>query len=734
MAKIYQVVVSAHNSYFYEIGFQTIIERGTAASQYLDLAKYATIDAAGWDATKVDNLYQYTEYESDGGAWLTLATGGAAFGITDCEQNWYAFADGTRYSASSGWNPSAPLLGSSAYFVDIAPTMYGKSDGAYTATFYVTGCSAIKTRMGNLTLSSDYPPPSLNVYECSVSETGELTASSDLSASNSYGNNSVIYTLSVSNLDMAKIYKVEVSAHNSYFYEIGFQSIEKGTAASQYLDLAKYVTIDGAGWSSSYVDNLYQYTEYINDNIACLTIPFYGAYSADSRHNWFSCNVATIVNTSWSAQSNLFLLGSSVYFTNATSRAFGTTNARDDEQSATFYVTNCSAVSAYVRNNSHINEQFPTYLRVYECSETESGELSVSDNPYKNILSTTEGGRLLSVTGLNTEKIYKIVVGGARAYFYEIGFRTPLPRQVKTLAELISAGEDDTEYYVYNDNLTAVECSVDADGIATIYAKDNNGYATPDVNSEGYIDYMNIANFGSASEYDQSNWVAITLPGTYTTDDQIAELSDFLGRKLSDVVGTWSKDSYGNSKLVALRTPKAGAVDAYTKNTYITSSFLGKNQTAADGKNYFFVTPKPMEVANITWAQWNATKNAFVVPEQQNGVNAGGLDGGFTADFSLIDGFSPSNGETYNFIGLIKKTSLQTPPANKAVGGDNATVSNEYVVFPLSLVGQDGVITGVTDIKQPMAEDDTFYNLLGIPVKNPGPGIYVHRGRKVVVR
>lgn len=53
-----------------------------------------------------------------------------------------------------------------------------------------------------------------------------------------------------------------------------------GTASDAYLNIAKYATIDEAGWNNTYVNTLYKYTEYENENVGWLSLPIYGAWSA----------------------------------------------------------------------------------------------------------------------------------------------------------------------------------------------------------------------------------------------------------------------------------------------------------------------------------------------------------------------------------------------------------------------------------------------------------------------
>ena len=49
-------------------------------------------------------------------------------------------------------------------------------------------------------------------------------------------------------------------------------------------------------------------------------------------------------------------------------------------------------------------------------------------------------------------------------------------------------------------------------------------------------------------------------------------------------------------------------------------------------------------------------------------------------------------------------------------------------LFTASVTG----IENVYEIKMP--SDDRTYNLQGIEVKNPGKGIYIHGGKKVIIK
>jgi len=60
-------------------------------------------------------------------------------------------------------------------------------------------------------------------------------------------------------------------------------------------------------------------------------------------------------------------------------------------------------------------------------------------------------------------------------------------------------------------------------------------------------------------------------------------------------------------------------------------------------------------------------------------------------------------------------------------------IENGQVVYPLPNDPSVGV-TEVTSDGDRWSDDPRFYNLMGQPVENPTQGIYIHRGKKIIVR
>ncbi len=217
-----------------------------------------------------------------------------------------------------------------------------------------------------------------------------------------------------------------------------------GTASDPYLNISKYATIDEAGWNTSYVNTLYKYTEYEEDEIAWLTMPVYGAYSSKAyspkAQAWISYSGTGYSSITWTA--NDIFGGSNNYFTSAASRSFGATSGTT-EQSVSFYVTNVTGAKLYGKNTKNVNSSYPTSLKVYECKMNAGGSLTVASEITKSAQSITASANVnISVTDLDATKIYKVVAAICQGYLYEIGFQTPIevvktPRLSATPTEIV---------------------------------------------------------------------------------------------------------------------------------------------------------------------------------------------------------------------------------------------------------------------------------------------------------
>ncbi|MBQ9668201.1 MAG: S8 family serine peptidase [Prevotella sp.] len=220
-------------------------------------------------------------------------------------------------------------------------------------------------------------------------------------------------------------------------------ALDVGTASDPYLNIAKYQTIDEAGWSTTYVNTLYKYTEYEEDEVAWLTMPVYGAwvgtYYNSHPQKWIESNITSTNNTyagvTWNA--NDVLQGSSSYFTastgNGRARAMGNDSRTSTTQrTVSFYVTNVTEAKLLGMGRTGVTSDYPAALKVYECTSNSDGSITASSTATKSATSTstsTTAAYTLTVSNLDAAKVYKVEASTYRGFMYEIGFQTPLPKK-----------------------------------------------------------------------------------------------------------------------------------------------------------------------------------------------------------------------------------------------------------------------------------------------------------------
>lgn len=220
--------------------------------------------------------------------------------------------------------------------------------------------------------------------------------------------------------------------------QLSASAYDGGTASDPYLNIAKYATIDEAGWNETYVNSLYKYTEYEEDEVAWLTLPIYGAwvgtYYNEHPQKWIESNVNNTSNkyagTTWNGNNEL--LGSSPYFTSAGARAMGY-NSRNNytQETVSFYVSNTTAVKLLGLGQSRTNSNYPATLKVFECTINGDGAPIASSTAVKSESnSATSGTFVLSATDLDASKVYKVEAATYRSYICEIGFQTSLKKPV----------------------------------------------------------------------------------------------------------------------------------------------------------------------------------------------------------------------------------------------------------------------------------------------------------------
>lgn len=231
-------------------------------------------------------------------------------------------------------------------------------------------------------------------------------------------------------------------------------------------------------------------------------------------------------------------------------------------------------------------------------------------------------------------------------------------------------------------DLTAVDA---VDHGTMLICKDNNGYASKDENTEQYIDFMHTLDSGSGLTstvpvtYDQSNWIGLRLPGDAEfTDGSLRNklLKGVVGR----LVNTTNPEFLLDKNSLAVN--EQGIAAPTSLNPFVAASFYGQNlQTSSvNSKEYFFVQPKPMEMANVEWAQWNGEKFVAPLKSSNNNWNPASLQGEFEFNGSYLEqgGVFLEDGHVYAMIPAVVKLKDNNHDHVYVLGTVNGQNSGEW--------------------------------------------------------
>ncbi len=510
--KIYKVEASVYRGYIYEIGFQTpiVVEKIptiTAEPTELDFGTiYATTQTSQTVTVKgkyLEGDVQVTVDDETGSFTVNKEslTAEEAKNGTEVEVTFQPAEAGTynatiTLTSSNAESVTINLTGTAEaatpmLFADPTSLQFSSNiDTPASKTITVTGRFLAEDVAITLTDSKNVfsvEPTTLSAGDI-TSEGVELTVTFN---SSEEGEFTGTITLSSEGAEPVTI-NLSASANNG------------GTASDPYLNIAKYETIDEAGWNTSYVNNLYKYTPYEDEEVAWLTLPIYGgfvgaSYATESNtfngghpQAWIETNITNTwsnpyTGTTWTfdpTSSDPFL-GSSSYFESATARAIGSNSKRGTTtREVSFYVTNTTAVKLYGKHANSTDTSYPTALYVYECTLNEDGSLTASTTAVKSdTYATANGTANLSATDLDASKIYKVVASQARGYLYEIGFQTPLKKSV--------IGDVNRDGIISVSDVMAIVDIVL--GVATIDNNPNNyDFEAAEVNRDGSISVTDV--------------------------------------------------------------------------------------------------------------------------------------------------------------------------------------------------------------------------------------------------
>ena len=286
-----------------------------------------------------------------------------------------------------------------------------------------------------------------------------------------------------------------------------------GTAEDSYLNIARYLTIDEAGWNSTYVNKLYAYTENTDENYGWLTMPVYGAWvgakyatnstTLNSGHpqQWIETNVdqrvgnwpstyATYNAAAWGASSPM--LGSNSYFTatsdDGRSRSMGTNSNKNTHiVSVTFYVTNTEEVKLYGSGIRNTSSSYPASLTIYECTKNADGNISANSTALYSQTNSSTSTYTLTASDLSASKIYKVVVANYCGHLYEVAFKTPL-----TVTPPVRKGDINRDGKVDIYDVTALIDIILNDDTEEPYTFTQYDHVAADVNEDSKIDIYDV--------------------------------------------------------------------------------------------------------------------------------------------------------------------------------------------------------------------------------------------------
>ena len=445
-----------------------------------------------------------------------------------------------------------------------------------------------------------------------------------------------------------------------------------GTAADPYLNIARYATIGEVGTLPSGMSTIYNYTEYPDEDCAWLTISAWGAWQDDAAQNWLDITASYSYSTKWAANAANHMLGYNAYFP-------GASKVIDSNSTENFYVTNCSQVVAYGHNYSSMST---VKFNIYECTETGEGVMAAT-TPVQAIEGDTYAEFLLTSQELDPSKIYKVELVNVNSEVFEFGFRTSLSggevEETVTLAEMMTNGQDDTEYSV-KDNLAVVEV---AQSQSKAFVTDGNG-----------------------------NWIQVEA-GDYYTD--IAQM-----QSVESLKGVFTGKNFIPT-LTLSEAPQAGESDLIVtiKEHSLTETFA----------------PTVNEVIYVQ-GYYNAADNALRAFSGDNSVQGQSA----TINTSWIEAWTPQDGVRYRVMGVaqIKEPWSATTQAVRPMDYDFSF--QNYVVYPLDVPVSTGIasitgnITGrvnVYNMQGQLIKRDVDAHDAATGLKQ---GIYLIGGKKVVVK
>lgn len=266
------------------------------------------------------------------------------------------------------------------------------------------------------------------------------------------------------------------------------------------------------------------------------------------------------------------------------------------------------------------------------------------------------------------------------------------------------------------DNLLGVRQLVDNDNNNAVYTlvKDDTGNSIVKCTPEGES-YIIDVNAGTRQEnYDQSNWI------------MVASTADIAGRPIKSLIGRYDK---ANPYLFnAYSVDTENCEESYSPNVYCPVNFMGDAlQTGADGKKYFFMTPKACEYAKIVYAVYGGGNKFYTPKRVGNGVNKLDFSGGFNVSYRFNVESEPDLqvGGAYEFEAVVLPQTESEAQLVTFEPNTDRGVSNSYIVCPLNL-SSNTLPTSIEPIaNNKKVSSVAYYNLAGMMSTTPFCGVNI---------
>lgn len=297
-----------------------------------------------------------------------------------------------------------------------------------------------------------------------------------------------------------------------------------------------------------------------------------------------------------------------------------------------------------------------------------------------------------------------------------------------------------------------------------IFAKDNDNSRNRDEKPEGYIDYMKSMYFTSintdegfnvyaATDANQSNWIRIDCTKDQLEQHAIWNTASNINAspysyansifRLHDVTLTLRDKVNPQADLLTMLCDEAVVANASQKrvyNTYIPANFYEEDgRTTGQQKGaYFFVTPKPNEIALMSWSVYDGQMHMYMPkkgynPNNGDMMNSADLKGGY----SVLNDYYPQStslpfeyGQSYEYFALITKKSTNNAPRRVGYQGveyDATQTASNYEVHPLYANNMPPmIVTSIPTVSTSKQVAGVEYvNLAGVRSAKPWSGVNI---------